>query len=279
MSINMIELIKKDALETDSTVKPRRSIPELLSPLVERSRNSASLLHKPMGPLDIAGGRYEIPRFLFVGPRGGSEPIRVGIFAAIHGDEPATASGLAKFVELLDHSPELARDFCLFIYPVCNPTGYEDDTRCSRRGRDLNREFWNNSAEAEVLALQTELCTHAFDGIVSLHADDTTEGIYGFVGGATLTKNLLEPALDAAELFLPRNNGRLIDGFEAQNGIIRDGYKGILSAPPKIRPRPFEVIFETPHHAPAHLQEQAITVALLSILSEYRKLTAFAANL
>jgi hypothetical protein len=283
MSIYMIELINKSTsapvIASVKPASPRRSIPDLLAPLVERSRHSASLLHKPMGPLDIGAERYSIPRFVFVGPRGGAEPIRVGIFAAIHGDEPATASGLVKFVELLDQQPELARDFCLFIYPVCNPTGYEDNTRCSRRGRDLNREFWNNSNEAEALALQTELCTHAFDGIISLHADDTTDGVYGFAGGATLTKSLLEPALKAAEHYLPRNQGKLIDGFNAQNGIIRDGYKGILSAPPKVRPRPFEVVFETPHFAPVYLQELAFSAALLSLLGEYRKVISFAANL
>lgn len=257
----------------------KRSIPDLLAPLIERSRESASLLHKPLSTFQVDDHEYSLPRFLFLGPRGGAEPIRVGIFAAIHGDEPASASGLVKLVEILDEFPELARDFCLFIYPICNPTGFEDNTRYSRRGRDLNREFWNNSAEPEVLSLQTELCTHAFDGIISLHADDTTQGVYGFARGATLTKALIEPALTASELFLPRNNQAIIDGFEATNGIIHEGYNGILSAPPKINPRPFEIVFETPQLAPVALQEQAFIVALLSILAEYRKTMAYAANL
>jgi len=272
----MVELLNKTNARP---AKEPRSISDLLEPLVVRSRNSASLLHKPMARFEVGEKSYHLPRFLFLGPRGGAEPIRVGIFAAIHGDEPATASGLVRFVELLDQSPELARDFCLFIYPVCNPTGYEDDTRYSRRGRDLNREFWNNTSEPEVQQLQTELCTHAFDGIVSLHADDTTDGVYGFVRGATLTKSLVEPALQAAELFLPRNTLPLIDGFAAQNGMIREGYQGMLSAPPKVRPRPFEIVFETPHLAPMALQEQAVVVALLSILAEYRKMISYAANL
>jgi protein MpaA len=273
----MVELLKNTVQGPPWKVK--RSIPELLAPLIECSRNSASLLHKPMSTFQLDEHDYSVPRFLFIGPRGGAEPIRVGIFAAIHGDEPATASGLVKFVELLDQAPELARDFCLFIYPVCNPTGFEDNTRYSRRGRDLNREFWNNSNEPEVLSLQTELYTHAFDGIISLHADDTTDGVYGFARGATLTKALIDPALTAAELFLPRNNRAVIDGFEAQNGIIHEGYSGILSAPPNVNPRPFEIVFETPQLAPVALQEQAFIVGLLSILAEYRKTVAYAANL
>jgi protein MpaA len=271
----MIDLINKEAAAAEGSA----SISDLLQPLLDRAKTSASLLYKPLAPFEVAGTRYQIPRFLFLGPRGGAEPIRIGIFGAIHGDETATATGLVKFLELLDQAPELARDFCLFVYPVCNPTGFEDGRRFSRRGRDLNREFWNNSREPEVLALQMELCTHAFDGIISLHADDTTDGVYGFVSGATLTQNLLEPALNAAELFLPRNHQPLIDGFSAEKGIIREGYQGILSAPPEISPRPFELVFETPHLAPTALQEQAFIVALLSILAEYRKTMSYAANL
>jgi murein peptide amidase A len=273
----MIELLSETGAQVETA--QRRSIADLLAPLVERSRTSASLLHKPMSSFEVDGEEFFVPRFLFLGPQGGAEPIRIGIFAAIHGDEPGTASGLVKFVELLDQAPELARDFCLFIYPVCNPAGFEENTRTNRRGRDLNREFWNNSSEPEVQTLQTELYTHAFDGIISLHSDDTTDGVYGFVRGATLTKALVEPALNSAELFLPRNNGAIIDGFEAKNGIIREGYNGILSAPPKVNPRPFEIVFETPQLAPTALQEQAFVVALLSILSEYRKMVAYAANL
>jgi len=271
----MIELVNS----SKSAAQTGEPIQDLLEPLLARARTSASLLHKPLPQFDIGDVKYQIPRFIFLGPHGGAEPIRIGIFGAIHGDETATATALVKFLELLDQAPDLALDFCLFVYPVCNPTGFEDGTRFSRRGRDLNREFWNNSREPEVLGLQMELCTHAFDGIISLHADDTTDGVYGFVNGATLTQNLIEPALKAAELFLPRNQQPLIDGFAAEKGIIREGYRGILSAPPQVSPRPFELVFETPHLAPVALQEQALIVALLSILAEYRKTVSYAANL
>ena len=55
--------------------------------------------------------------------------------------------------------------------------------------------------------------------------------------------------------------------------------QGILSAPPKVRPRPFELILETPHHAPQFLQQKALVAAQLTILAEYRKLIAYAPNL
>jgi hypothetical protein len=143
----------------------------------------------------------------------------------------------------------------------------------------LNREFWKNSAEPEVRLLQAELISRSFNGIISLHTDDTSAGFYGIVRGATLTKHLIEPALQAAEKFLPRDERPVIDGFQARNGIIRDCYDGILSAPPKVRPRPFEIVLETPHTPPAYLKEVSFVVALKTILLEYNKFIAYAPNL
>jgi protein MpaA len=51
-----------------------------------------------------------------------------------------------------------------------------------------------------------------------------------------------------------------------------------LSAP-RNRPRPFEIIYETPHAAPQYQQEKACVVALRAILNEYRRMMAYAPNL
>ena len=270
--------VKRNVVETVRQGK-RRSIADLLEPLEIMAANSPSLIANHGARFEIEREPYELPRYLFIGPKGGDDPIRIGIFAAIHGDEPEGANALVQFVRLLEQTPEIARGYCLFLYPVCNPTGYEDNTRYSRRGRDLNREFWNHSNEPEVQLLQSELYTHVFDGIIALHSDDTSHGAYGFVRGATLTKHLLEPALSAANEILPRNEDAIIDGFAASNGVIRKGYQGVLSAPPKLRPQPFEIVFETPQQAPQFAQVQATVVALTTILTEYRKFISYAANL
>jgi len=149
----------------------------------------------------------------------------------------------------------------------------------SRRGKDLNREFWKDSAEPEVNLLQAELTSRSFQGLIALHTDDTSDGFYGIVRGATLTKHLIEPALQAAEKFLPRDQRAVIDGFNARNGVIRDCYDGVLSAPPRSRPRPFEIILETPHTPPEYLKVCALVLALQSILAEYRKFIAYAQNI
>src|SRR6267378_2364641 len=245
-----------------------------LEPLLKLAPVQANML----GSFEVGGKTYSLPRFTFRGPDA-SEPIRIGIFAAIHGDEPAGALAAIEFLRHVAAEPEVARNFHLEVYPLCNPTGFEDGTRNSRRGRDLNREFWRGSAEPEIEILEHELRTRHFNGLIQLHADDTSDGVYGFVRGHTLTENLLRPALREAGKILPRNVNATIDGFAARDGIIYDHYEGVLAAPSQMDRVPFEIILETPHHAPMELQIQAVVVALRTILAEYRRLISFAADI
>jgi hypothetical protein len=252
----------------------RRSVERFLSPLQQLPGLECEML----GPFQVAARQYYLPRFTFQGPNS-TDPIRIGLFAAIHGDEPAGAFALAEFLSHLTKDPGPAENFLLQAYPLCNPTGFEDNTRCSRRGRDLNREFWRASVEPEVEILEHELRSRHFSGIIQLHADDTSEGVYGFVRGHTLTENLLRPALREAGKILPRNVNATIDGFAARDGIIYDHYDGVLAAPARMEPVPFEIILETPHRAPLERQVDALVVALRTILNEYRRLISFAANI
>jgi len=259
---------------------PVRSLEALTEPLEEIARHSSSFIVCKPGRFELAGGRsHELPRCLFLGPAGGAETKRLGIFAGIHGDEPAASFALLRFVRLLEDNPDIARGYCLFLYPVCNPTGFEDNTRFNRNGADLNREFWRGSRQPEVRLLESELLAHAFDGVISLHTDDTSGGIYGYAHGPVHTRYLLEPALAAAGEFLPLNRDGVIDGFRSRDGIIHDGPEGVLRTPPGVRPKPFEIILETPQHAPHYLQEAALVAALRTILGEFRQFIAYAQDL
>jgi hypothetical protein len=257
----------------------RRSVADLLAPLEKIAAHSVSLVANHGARFESGSEAYGLPHYLFVGPKGGDTPIRIGVFAGIHGDESEGAHAVIQFIKLLEAKPEFATGYYLSFYPICNPTGFEDGTRHSRRGKDLNREFWKDSREPEVRLLQAELVSRSFNGIISLHTDDTSDGFYGFARGALLTRHLIEPALAVAEKFLPRDRRAIVDGFQARNGVIYNAYDGVLSAPPKVRPRPFEIILETPKSPPAFLKECAFVVALKTILTEYRKFIAYAPNL
>jgi len=260
--------------------RPSGDISTVLASLRQVSRDFMSVREQRYGSFEFNGDSYDLPVFVFSGssPRS-SDSIRLGIFATIHGDEPEGAYSLASFFAELAQNPELAIGYEIRAYPLVNPTGFEDGTRHSRRGKDLNREFWLSSVEPEVISIEDELWRHHFDGLIALHSDDTSEGLYGFVQGPDLSKELLLPALAAAEQFLPRNEQRIIDGFPANRGLIQQGYKGVLAAPPQARHVPFDLVLETPQNAPVDLQVRANVAALKSILAEYRNLQSYAPNI
>lgn len=253
------------------------AIDELLDPIRKVSLECLRIESLSM-PRD-SGGAVQLPRVLFNGPRGGGDAVRIGLFAGIHGDEPAGCQALIEFVRQLAAQPLVAEGYQLFFYPVCNPTGFVKGARLSDAGKDLNREFWRDTVEPEVLLLESEIRSHAFHGLISLHTDDTSSGIYGYVRGAVLTRALLEPALVAAEKIIPRNLSGAIDGFPAENGIISQCFEGILASPPELEAAPFEIILETPHSFSREKQVQALTAAARAVLMEYREFLAFAANL
>jgi protein MpaA len=231
------------------------------------------------GSFSDRGRDFRIPRYHFLGPDAGYERIRLGLFAGVHGDEPAGCIALANFGAALAAEPQRAAGYELTVYPVCNPVGIARGTRGNGRGRDLNREFWRGSAEPEIVILERELRGHHFDGIITLHTDDTSEGLYGYARGRVLNEALLKPALAAAARVLPCDGRPLIDGFAARESVICDCFPGVLAAAPDQRPQPFDLIFETPGHAPLDHQAQAAAAALDAILIEYRRFIAYGQNL
>jgi murein peptide amidase A len=251
----------------------------LLRPLFELARTCPALTIKTAGVFSSGGVNHEIVRVRFQGPRAEHDPLRIAVFAALHGDEPAGAEALVRWAGELVAEPWRVTGYDLTLFPLCNPTGYEDGTRFNRAGADLNREFWRHSTHPEVGILERELTAGVFDGIITLHSDDTSAGLYGYAHGRILNEALLKPALRAAERIIPRNRLKVIDGFTAVDGLIHRCFEGVLSAPHSQRPQPFDVIFETPALAPMELQIEATLIAMETLLDEYRVFLAHSINL
>lgn len=250
-----------------------------LAALCAQADSSDVLERGSVGKFTAVGATHELLSFRVVGPSRGQDPIRLGFFAGIHGDEAAGVLALVEFFSALGANPDPATGYELWAYPVINPTGCAAGTRANHHGKDLNREFWRGSPEPEVQLLERELERRAFAGVISLHADDTCEGHYGYSHGHELDDALLRPALLAAERVLPRDRRQQIDGFSAREGVISECFQGILSPPPAQRPRPFNLIFETPAHASLRLQVDANVAALDAIVAAYRGLIAYAQDI
>lgn len=257
----------------------RLPVNDLLLPLTLQVAASPFLRGDSLGFWQEGEARHWLPRFHFQRTQKVKHRYRIGIFAGIHGDEPAGILGLMDFVRELDRDPELGREFELWLYPLCNPSGYLAATRESSARLDLNREFWCGSCQPEVALLEKELRERRFDGIIALHSDDTSKGFYGFARDRLISEQMLAPALAAADRHLPLDRNEIIDGFHAVNGIIHSAYDGILCAPPEQRPQPFELILESPQLTPMALQRQSFVAALTAILGSYRSFMAYGGDL
>jgi len=174
----------------------------------------------------------------------------------------------------LQKNPRIGEFYELFVYPVCNPWGFDAIRREGESGKDLNRCFWREKEEPEVRLLEQDLRAKRFDGIISLHTDDTSEGIYGYVNGSTLTRHLLEPALRSTSSIIQRDVRPEIDTHPASDSMIFGGYQGILGAPDEQHPQPFSIVFETPHLAPLGKQVEAHLVAIKEILTLFRGISS-----
>ncbi|MEY2465726.1 MAG: murein peptide amidase [Verrucomicrobiota bacterium] len=266
-----------DARTVSDGLQPERRIAELLAPLDLLAAKSSSLIAWPIGNFERDGRQYEIPRYIFVGPQDGDTSIPIGIFAGVHGDEPEGVRALVKFVRLLESKPEWAAGYCLFIYPICNPTGLEANTAFSSNGKDLNREMIKFSAEPEVSLLQAELAARPVNGIIKLHNNRADDAFHALARGETLAKHLLEPALALAAGLLKACDGGI--KFCARDTSY-DHYEGGLSKLAEEVPvAPFEIALETPVSASVEAREAALVAALVAILAEYRKFLAYAPNL
>ena len=281
----LLHFVRADSTSLSTRIISRTAVvatetsPLSQADLMSSVRGQNGVAASVIGSFVADGHTFELPRIRFSGPAAGHDPIRVGLFAGIHGDEPAGCAALVEFANQLASHPERGAGYELYLYPIMNPTGYKSGTRTNWNGLDLNREFWRNSGEPEVQVFESELRQQQFDGIITLHADDTSEGIYGYAHGRTLEKALLTPALESAARFLPLDRRTKIDGFTACEGLIHECFQHVLSAPPEQRPRPFDLIFETPAHAPFGLQVSAAVAALERIVALYPGFIAYAQDI
>jgi len=227
-----------------------------------------------LGSFERDGFQFSIDKYVCFGPReDDAERKVIGVFGGIHGDERAGTMTCFQLMQDFAARPEYLSGYELHVYPGCNPHGLLFGRR-SNGQVDLNRAFWQNSQEEEIRVLEEELRRQRHDGLISLHADADSSGIYGYAQGREISAHLLEPALRRASKIFPVNTSPIIDGFHSADGLIEDCFRGILSPPPQLRGWPFEIVFETPGRASLAQQADAGKAAVLAILDQYKAFLA-----
>ncbi len=162
---------------------------------------------------------------------------RIYISAGIHADEPA---GPLATRELLDRNcwPD---DADIFLLPCLNPAGFPLGTRESPLGHDLNRDY-RHRRSAEIRAHTAWLLAQpAFDLCLCLHEDWEARGFYVYELNPDHRPSLAGRIVAAARAVCPIDPSSLIDGREAQDGIIRP------TLDPALRPEWPEAFFLIQH--------------------------------
>ncbi len=263
---------RRTVLPTESPAEHRRADPpiEFLQPLLDLARVSDSVIAGTVGKFTAGGGTFRIPRFIFMGPTGGGQPIRIGLFACFHGDEWEGAEALVELFLHFERHPELVKDFHLYAYPVCNPFGFAASARRNANGCDLAAELWRGSSQVEAYYVEREMGVHQFHGVISLHTAKNSSRFSAACPSALLQEAVAGPALLATRRFSPAGADSAV-GLAVPNGF--------LTATDELRPAPFEINLAIPRLLPGPFWVQGTVAALASILHSYRNLMAFRPNI
>ena len=108
---------------------------------------SGPLALQTIGEVRHAGRTYPLVKLVTMPPASPyATRLPICIVAGVHGDEPDGVLSALEFARRFARSPNLTDNYSLTIYPCINPTGYQRMTRENLNGKDLNREFFRDSA-------------------------------------------------------------------------------------------------------------------------------------
>jgi murein peptide amidase A len=262
--------------------RERKGTPEtLLAPLLKLAEDSDSIIAGSVGEFRAGGQLFHIPRFIFMGPRGGGDTIRLAIFATIHGDEPQGAKALTGFFQQLEDSPNLASGYHIYAYPICNPSGLAVGRRHNAAGQDLTAHFWRGSNQPEVYYLEREMGVHLFQGVISLRGTEDDQPRFLFSGGrdSILRAALASPAMPASCMLLADAPPEYTVSSAMMPKQPASRPTGFLTDTNELHPVPFEINIEIPRQAPQRTQIIWMVNALKSLLDSYRTVLAIRQNI
>jgi hypothetical protein len=180
-----------------------------------------------VGQQTSAGGAGRDDLLLLRVPAAGAPRWRVYLNGGTHGDEPAGAEAVTRFLEARHY--QAWPDVSFTLTPCLNPWGYRHNRREGPGGRDLNRSFRRaGPATQEVGLIKRALRRQAFDLFLDCHEDVDTPGLYVFA-----PEVLGRAIVDAVRPVGPVHPGPLVDGeIPLKDSVV------VLDSPERSRERP-----------------------------------------
>ncbi|HEY5894368.1 MAG TPA: hypothetical protein VIT91_14180 [Chthoniobacterales bacterium] len=256
--------IRRDFVEESWIAK---TVNRFLRPLFESARKSSSLIVSDGLRFEVDGCPFHVPKFMFLGERGGGVPIRAAIFAGFDTLGLNLSIALAKLVADFEARPQASKDYALFFYPVVNPRSAGP----VEFAPDLDRAFWKNSTLPEVWFLESEMRKLYFQSLISLRVTPWDEG-FATVHSKFLGDEVVAPSLqEISHLVNLRSEPIVVRD--------RDSASGRFGPPEGAKPAPFELELNIPLTTSLDDQIEAIDIFTREILQNYRRVISHAQDL
>jgi hypothetical protein len=172
--------------------------------------------------------------------------------------------------------PAVARDYALFAYPLVNTFEYRP---AQDRLESFDRRFAWERPDDDVRFFRSELRNWRFDGLIILRTDPRAEGFHATVRSELLAREVVAPALDIVKTVTPV----LARPIKVRPGDMKtrlaDYADGRLTAPPELRPYPFEAELFAPGAVSQELRVRSLYIAVHEILRNYRRLLSHASDI
>jgi hypothetical protein len=162
---------------------------------------------------------------------------RLYLSAGIHGDEPAGPNAIRELLRARVW-PEGVE---VWMCPCLNPSGFPLNTRENALGIDLNRQYLHLEAEETRAHVRWLHGKPQFDLALCLHEDWESQGFYVYELNLSHRPSFAEAIVRRVAEVCPIDRSPVIEGREAQNGIIRP------SSDPTSRPQWPEAFYLIKH--------------------------------
>ena len=246
----MRAVIPKQTIRPQALPRPTGPdhLQQFVAPLVDLASACGSIVADSIGTVPTSAGKLHIPRFVFLGPKGGDEKEGAEIVASLFHD--------------LAENEDLAKGYHIFAYPLCNPWAFATGSRLNKAGEDLTQHFWCGSKQVEAYYLERELGVRQFHGVISLHIHDGEGFGYSLNGppSSVLHEALAQSALAA-----------IAAGHDPSVVFTPPSF---LSNTDELRPLPFEINWSVPRS-----RVNAGVPFLLSMLDSYRAFMGWKLNI
>jgi hypothetical protein len=240
-----------------------RSLDGLISPLVELSMDSPSLI-VGWGATQSGLRKDMIPYFHVCGRLAVERPVRALVVGGWHGAEEATPYAVARMIAVFEARLQLVNGLEVTAYPVANLDAFRDPTHLVLRQPMSALRCWEESPLSHIKVLEKELQRYPYDAVFLLrenvYARDTD--VEAWTGNDT-ARGILEGAFS--------RYGTVAPDFRWRINPSQPVYRRSFTPVPDMDTQPVEIVVGLSRAQDPKLQAQEAIAVVLNVTHSLRQ--------